>query len=91
MRTSDAQCERLDETVQFLADIALVIKGVMTSSKVNFSCVKWCPIENTLVYMGDTQRTRKTELLVNVFQEGRSMIQNRKSNDIASVSDGGHN
>jgi len=91
LRTSDAQCERLDETVQFLADIALVIKGVMTSSKVNFSCVKWCPIENTLVYMGDTQRTRKTELLVNVFQEGRSMIQNRKSNDIASVSDGGHN
>lgn len=91
MRTFDAQCERLDETVQFLADIALVIKGLMTSSKVNFSCVKCCPIDNTLVYMGDTRRTRKTKLLVNVFQEGRSMIENRKSNDIVSVSDGGHN
>lgn len=91
MRTFDAQCERLDETVHFLADIALVITGLMTSSKVNFSCIKWCPIENTLVYMGDTQRTRNTELLVNVFQEGRSMIENRKCNDIVSVSDGGHN
>lgn len=59
MRTFDTHGDRLEETIQHIADIALVIKGVMTNSKVNFSDVKWCPIEDHhCAHERYTQRTR---------------------------------
>ena len=45
--------------MQHIAYIVLVLKGVVISSKVNFSGVKWCPIEeHTCAHERDTQKTR---------------------------------